>query len=187
MASRDITARKAIEERIHHLAQHDPLTGLPNRLLFSDRLQQALTSAKRQKSHLAVMFLDLDNFKPVNDTFGHDVGDVLLQQAALRIRGNIRELDTVARIGGDEFVVLLPIIETEQDALPVAEKIRNALSLPFNVAGHELSISSSIGIAVYPEHGVNEIELSKHADTAMYRSKQAGRNTVTLFQPDSVS
>ena len=179
----DITELKAVEEYERHLAQHDVLTNLPNRSLFSDRLQQALAAAKRDKEHLAVLFLDLDKFKPVNDAFGHSVGDLLLKDAAQRMQDSVRESDTVARIGGDEFVVLLPAIEEERDALVVAEKIREALNQPFELAGQSLSISSSTGIAIYPEHGGDELQLSKNADTAMYRAKESGRNKVLLFQP----
>ncbi|MCX7192249.1 MAG: diguanylate cyclase [Proteobacteria bacterium] len=165
------------------LATHDVLTGLPNRQLVSDRLVQALTAARRDKAHLALMFIDLDEFKPVNDTYGHDVGDLLLKEVAKRIHGCIRESDTVSRVGGDEFIVLLPIIEAGGDAGEVAEKIRLALNQPFELAGYKLRISSSIGIAIYPEHGIDESTLLKNADTAMYDAKNNGRNTVRLFQP----
>ncbi|MCX7177040.1 MAG: PAS-domain containing protein, partial [Proteobacteria bacterium] len=138
----DISDRKAAEMRVQHLAHHDLLTDLPNRTLFTDRLQQALAKAKRDKTRLALMYLDFDQFKPVNDTFGHAVGDLLLKDAAKRMRHCMRESDTVARIGGDEFVVLLPSVESEQDALGVAEKLRLALSQPFELAGHVMSISS---------------------------------------------
>jgi diguanylate cyclase (GGDEF)-like protein/PAS domain S-box-containing protein len=179
----DITTLKEVEAREHHLAQHDVLTNLPNRALFSDRLQQALAIAKREKGHLGVLFLDLDKFKPINDTYGHGVGDLLLQEVANRMQKCVRESDTVARIGGDEFVVLLPSIETENDALVVAEKIREALNQPFEIAGKSLSISSSTGVAVYPQHGTDELRLSKNADAAMYRVKKGGRNKVQLYQP----
>lgn len=178
----DITALKKVEEHERHLAQHDVLTNLPNRSLFSDRLQQALATAKRDKDHLAVLFLDLDKFKPINDTCGHGVGDLLLKEVAKRMQNCVRESDTVARIGGDEFVVLLPSIDTESDALLVAEKIREALNQPFELAGKSLSISSSTGIAIYPEHGTDELQLSKNADKAMYRVKKSGRNKVQLYQ-----
>lgn len=183
----DISERKAAEEHIQHLAHYDVLTDLPNRALFSDRLRQALVKAKRDKTHLALMFLDLDKFKLVNDTLGHDVGDLLLQEVAKRLRDCIRESDSAARIGGDEFVILLPVIEVEQDAMRVAEKIRLALNQPFALAGHSLHISTSIGIAVYPEHGSDETELSRNADTAMYYSKEGGRNNVKLYRPEMKS
>ena len=181
---RDITERKAVEERMIYMAQFDALTDLPNRALFTGRLQQALATAKRNKKHLALMFLDLDKFKPINDIFGHAIGDLLLKEAAKRMQGCMRESDIVARIGGDEFVVLLPIVEQEQDAMMVAEKIRHALSQPFDLVGQRMHISSSVGIAVYPEHGKNEKTLVKNADIAMYHAKKSGRNNVTLYRPE---
>ncbi|HYR05258.1 MAG TPA: diguanylate cyclase [Gallionella sp.] len=181
--STDISERKDIEEHMRHMAQYDGLTHLPNRALFSDRLQQALAAAKRDRKHLALMFLDLDRFKPINDTHGHAVGDLLLKEAAQRIQDCLRASDTAARIGGDEFVVLLPVIEAEQDASMVGEKIRNALIQPFELAGHTLHISSSIGIAVYPEHGDDEKLLTKSADIAMYHAKKNGRDNVKVYQP----
>ncbi|MEI7457206.1 MAG: diguanylate cyclase [Nitrosomonadales bacterium] len=178
----DITQRKADEENILHQAQHDALTDLPNRVLLIDRLQQALALARRDKTHLALMYLDLDQFKPVNDTLGHAVGDQLLQEVACRIRGCVREADTVARIGGDEFVVLLTSSEDQSDALTVAEKIRTVLNQTFHLSGAQLHISSSIGITLYPEHGASEHELLDHADSAMYCAKQSGRNQVRLYE-----
>lgn len=180
--TRDISERKAAQEEIKYMAMHDLLTGLPNRILLNDRLQQALIAAKREHSRGALMFLDLDRFKQVNDTLGHDVGDRLLTQVAGRMLVCVRESDTVARIGGDEFIVLLRTVEDAQDAISVAEKIRAALSQPFDLADHQLKISCSIGIAFYPEQGDDEIELSKHADIAMYRAKELGRDNVQLFK-----
>ncbi|NMM38511.1 MAG: diguanylate cyclase [Glaciimonas sp.] len=171
------------EARFRHQAQHDSLTGLPNRALFSDRLGQALAQAKRQHKRLALMFIDLDAFKPINDKLGHHVGDFLLKEVALRMQQHMRASDTVARIGGDEFVVLLPSIEDAQDALVLADIIRNAISEPFEMPdGTILNISSSIGVAVYPEDGLDETQLSRNADSAMYYAKQSGRNTVQAFQ-----
>ena len=178
----DITDRKSMEEKVQHLAQYDVLTDLPNRLLFSDRLQQALAIAKRDKAHLALMFIDLDKFKPVNDEFGHQMGDLLLKEAAKRMLECVRESDTIARLGGDEFVVLLPSIESEQDALLVAEKIRHSLNQPFALLGKHLFISSSTGIVIYPEHGIYEEELFMNADVAMYSAKAGGRNAAILFK-----
>lgn len=178
----DITDRKEMEEQVQHLAYHDPLTGLPNRMLFTDRLQQALATAKRDHAQLALLFIDLDKFKPINDTHGHHVGDLLLKEVAQRIRYCLRVSDTVARIGGDEFVVLLPMIKAEQDALEVAEKIRCSLNQPFELAGHSLSISSSTGIAIYPEHGDEEKKLMKNADAAMYYAKSVGRDNVQTYR-----
>ena len=181
--SKEITERKIMEDRLAYMAQHDPLTNLPNRVLFDDRLRHAITHAKRDNTRLALMFLDLDNFKPINDTFGHQIGDLILQAAAKRTQSCIRESDTAGRIGGDEFVVLLTTIE-EQDALVVAEKIRHSLNQPFDLHGYQsLNISSSIGIAIYPDHGSDEIQLSRSADNAMYLAKAQGRNKVQLFQP----
>jgi diguanylate cyclase (GGDEF)-like protein len=180
----DITDRKNADERIRHMAQYDVLTDLPNRTLLSDRLQQALATAKREQTRLALLFLDFDKFKPINDSLGHAIGDALLKIAAARMQLCMRESDTIARIGGDEFVVLLPAIETEQDALIVAEKIRLIIEKPFEIEGHVLGISTSIGVAIYPDHGDEEIQLSKHADLAMYYAKQNGRNTVTIYQHD---
>jgi len=178
---RDINERKAAAERMRRMAHYDALTELPNRTLLSDRLQQALATARRDKTRLAVMFIDLDMFKPINDTLGHYIGDLLLKEVAKRIQDCLRESDTAARIGGDEFVVLLPVIESEQDAMAVAEKIRYALCQPVELAGHTLHVSSSIGVAVYPEHGGEERALLKNADNAMYHAKAAGRNIVKLF------
>lgn len=178
---RDIAERKAAAASIHRMAHYDMLTDLPNRSLLSDRLHQALMSCKRERARLAVMFLDLDMFKIINDKHGHDTGDVLLKEAASRMLECLRETDTAARIGGDEFVILLPSIDSTETALLVAEKIRHVLCLPFDIAGHQLNISTSIGIAVYPEHGANDKMLLKNADTAMYLGKQQGRNTVVVF------
>jgi diguanylate cyclase (GGDEF)-like protein/PAS domain S-box-containing protein len=177
----DISERKAAEEHMTTLAHYDPLTGLPNRTLLTDRMQQAIAAAKREKSHMALMFIDLDKFKPVNDTLGHQIGDLMLKEVARRMLECLRESDSAARIGGDEFVVLLPVIEAEADAVAVAEKIRDALNQPFMLAGHSLFISSSIGVAEYPEHGNDEKTLLRNADTAMYFAKEAGRNNVMLF------
>jgi len=171
------------EARFRYIAQHDTLTCLPNRMLFSDRLQQEIAIAKRDKKYFAVMFLDLDRFKPVNDKFGHGVGDLLLKEAAKRIQDCVRESDTVARCGGDEFIVLFRAIEYKQDAMAVAEKIRHALNQPFELAGQNLKISSSTGIAIYPDHGADNVQLLKNADIAMYCAKGNGRNMVQLFQP----
>jgi diguanylate cyclase (GGDEF)-like protein/PAS domain S-box-containing protein len=180
--STDITERKDIEEHMQHMAQYDALTHLPNRALFDDRLKQAIAAAQRNKARLALMFIDLDKFKPVNDTYGHGVGDLLLKEVALRIQDCLRESDTAARIGGDEFVVLLPSIDTQQDASIVGQKILQSLNQPFELAGHNLEISGSIGVAVYPQHGKDEKLLVKNADIAMYYAKKNGRNNVKMYQ-----
>jgi diguanylate cyclase (GGDEF)-like protein/hemerythrin-like metal-binding protein/PAS domain S-box-containing protein len=182
----DITERKKSEERISHLALHDVLTDLPNRALFADRLEQAFANARRGKSPdrlLALMFCDLDKFKLINDMHGHAVGDMMLKEAARRMQDCVRGSDTVARIGGDEFVVLLPSIATEQEALQVAEKIRLALCEPYALAGQSLPMSSTIGIAISPQHGDDAVLLSRHADDAMYCAKESGRNCVHLYRP----
>ena len=182
--TRDISERKEIELRMTHMAQHDSLTGLPNRALFYDLLQQELAHAKRDKTRLALMFLDLDHFKSVNDTLGHAVGDLLLKEAALRMIDCVRQSDTVGRIGGDEFVVLLPVVKDDQDAFLVALKMRHALEQPFLLKGGQtVHISCSTGISTYPEHGDDDIELSKNADAALYQAKALGRNRVELFRP----
>ena len=180
-------ALKKNEKLLRFMAQHDPLTLLPNRMLFSDRLQQEITIAKRDKKNFAVMFLDLDEFKPVNDKFGHGVGDLLLKEAAKRIQDCVRESDTVGRFSGDEFIVLFRAIEHKQDAMAVAEKIRHALNQPFELAGQNLKISSSTGDAIYPDHGADEVQLLKNADIAMYCAKGNGRNMVQLFQPEMLA
>jgi len=167
---------------LEHTAKHDPLTGLPNRTLFYDRLQQAIIQAKRDKTSLALMLIDLDEFKPINDTLGHHIGDLLLKEAANRMCDCVRESDTVARLGGDEFVVLLPLIDGQRDAMMVAEKIRLAIKQSFNIENQYLITSASIGIAVYPEHGCDETQLSVSADNAMYLAKRGGRNRVHLCQ-----
>jgi diguanylate cyclase (GGDEF)-like protein/PAS domain S-box-containing protein len=179
----DISERKAMEEEMRHMAQHDALTGLPNRTLVFDRLQRVLSLAKRNKSRIALIFLDLDQFKQINDTLGHEVGDLLLQEAARRMQGCVRESDTVGRLGGDEFVVILPEVEAERDVTLTAEKIRQQLEQPFLIVSRTLKITSSIGIAVYPEHGDNESMLVRNADTAMYRAKERGGNKVIIFEP----
>lgn len=182
--NRELAERMRAEARLQYMAHHDALTDLPNRTLFSDRLKQGLAQARRDKSKLALLFLDLDHFKPINDTYGHAVGDLLLKEMAVRMRKCVREADTVSRIGGDEFLVLLPTIDTSHDAVLVAEKMLAALSQTFVLDGRDLHISGSIGIAIYPEHGGNEILLTHQADTAMYYAKSAGRNRAKMYRPD---
>lgn len=182
----DITLRKAAEAEINLLAFHDPLTLLPNRRLLNDRLHQAVALAKRDQHRLALIFIDLDRFKPVNDAFGHPAGDELLQLIAQRLLSCVRESDTIARVGGDEFVVLLPHIKTIPDAMGVAEKIHDVLKQPFQLQGAvnaTVSISSSLGIGIYPDHAADEVTLMRQADTAMYRAKTAGRDRVDLVAP----
>lgn len=171
---------RASEERMRHMAQHDPLTQLPNRALFSDRLQAALARARRDRQLAGLMFVDLDRFKTINDLFGHAVGDRLLVAASARMRECLRESDTLARLGGDEFVVLLPHIDSPADAELVAERIRATLVQPFGLDGHELHISASVGIGIYPDHGLDDTALMKSADDAMYRAKDVGGNRLNF-------
>lgn len=174
----DITKKKLADEQIAHMALHDALTDLPNRVLLAERLQQALLMARREKTRLALLYIDLDRFKPINDTLGHTTGDVLLQLVAQRMRDCVRESDTVARMGGDEFAVLLPAIQSREHALMVAEKLRTALEASFEVEGRQLDISCSLGGAFYPEDGSDGEALTQSADQAMYLAKNNGRNRV---------
>jgi diguanylate cyclase (GGDEF)-like protein/PAS domain S-box-containing protein len=179
---RDITAQKQAEEKIQQMAYHDSLTGLPNRKLFSDRLAIALAQAQRNQRGVAVAMLDLDNFKNVNDTLGHDVGDLLLKAAAERLSAELRKGDTVARFGGDEFVLILPDLKGMEDAIQVAQKIVESFRKPFLIDTHQLIVTTSIGIAVYPHDGTDEGILLKNADIAMYQVKQTGRNRYQLYK-----
>jgi len=178
---RDITERTYAEEQIKHLAYHDALTGLPNRLLFKDRVTVALSHAQRDNSRLAVLFLDLDRFKVINDSLGHNIGDQLLQAVASRIQSCVRDSDTLARLGGDEFTLLLPNLVRSDDAAPIAEKILDAVRQPFHIEGREFYITTSIGISLYPEDGSDAETLIKNADTAMYQAKEQGRDNYQLF------
>ena len=182
-AFRDITEIKRAEETIRHLAYHDPLTDLPNRMLFEDRLAVALAQARRKKRMVAVMFLDLDRFKVVNDTVGHALGDRLLKGVGERLMGLVRDGDSVARVGGDEFTVLLPDVARPEDTVEVAERILDVLRQPWVLNGHEFHISTSIGIAMYPNDGEDAESLLRNADTAMYRAKDGGRDNYKLYTP----
>jgi diguanylate cyclase (GGDEF)-like protein/PAS domain S-box-containing protein len=179
--SRDITDRKVIQQRIQHLAYHDNLTGLPNRGLLQDRLARAIARAERSGRKVAVLFIDLDNFKNVNDTLGHDVGDELLRQVSRRLTECVRLEDTIARQGGDEFIVLLDQLEDGRNASIVAQKILNSLRHPLSLAGADQHVSGSVGIAVYPEDGRDAQTLMKNADTAMFHGKSLGKNTYQYF------
>jgi diguanylate cyclase (GGDEF)-like protein/PAS domain S-box-containing protein len=174
----DITEHKLAEERIQRVAHHDSLTGLPNRLLFNDRLNQVISLAKRDSRQFALLYLDLDKFKPVNDALGHTAGDELLQGVATRIRQQVRESDTVARVGGDEFTVILPDIARGEEAETVAKKINAAFATPFQLGSQKQSvnIATSIGIALYPADGRDADALVKAADAAMYSAKQVGNS-----------
>lgn len=171
-----LTRLKQTNEQITYLAHHDTLTALPNRILFYDRLNQAITRGRREKELSAVLFLDLDGFKLINDTFGHDVGDVLLREAAKRIVGCVRESDTVARMGGDEFTVILSNVRTPDNIKHVANKIVEAIARPFVLNGKECSVSVSIGISLHPDNGETATQLVKVADAAMYLAKHSGKN-----------
>ena len=177
----DITERKQSEERMRHIAQHDTLTGLPNRLALLMRLAQLLPEARRHNWKVAIMFLDLDRFKIINDTLGHQVGDEMLREVACRLSSVVRETDFVARLGGDEFVIILPGINSPSDAATVAGKVIVALSSAIEANGHELHTSPSIGISLFPDDGPDGDIILKNADTAMYHAKAAGRNNYQFF------
>jgi diguanylate cyclase (GGDEF)-like protein len=178
----DISDRIEMEQQIRHLAYHDSLTDLPNRYLFEDRLNLALKYAKRNQRQLGVLFIDLDGFKAVNDTYGHDIGDMLLKAVSARIASLLRVSDTLSRVGGDEFIVLLPEIADSDDGLHVAGKLLDALAEPFDIAEQSLLVSASIGLAMFPEHGEDDQTLLKKADIAMYEAKKDGKNAVRVFQ-----
>jgi diguanylate cyclase (GGDEF)-like protein/PAS domain S-box-containing protein len=180
---RDVTQRKRQEERLAFLAIHDSLTELPNRVLFNDRLTLALANAVRRKKEIAVLMLDLDRFKKVNDTLGHSVGDRLLKAVAERLPGLLRKSDTIARLGGDEFMVLLPEISSPGSAGRVARRILRAFKQPYDLKDRKISITASIGIASYPRDGEDVESLTKNADIAMYAAKESGRNTYKLYVP----
>jgi diguanylate cyclase (GGDEF)-like protein/PAS domain S-box-containing protein len=177
----DITERKMAEERFHYLAHYDSLTGLANRTLFFDRLHQAMRMAKRGGHLLALLFLDLDGFKFINDTYGHDAGDVVLKETAKRLLENVRESDTVARMGGDEFTVILPSIENKKGAAIVAQKIIRAISEPYAIFNEQCAMSASIGISIYYGGEEDTDTLIKKADIAMYRAKQSGKNCFAFY------
>ncbi|MEW6164768.1 MAG: EAL domain-containing protein [Pseudomonadota bacterium] len=178
----DISLVKQNEERLHRLAHYDALTDLPNRLLLADRLHHALAHAERSGTQVALLFVDLDRFKLVNDSLGHRAGDLLLQEVARRLRGAVRSQDTVARIGGDEFTVILPDLASPAGAANVAEKIIEALALPFVIEGHDLFVTASVGIAIYPLTADTPDNLIKHADIAMYQAKEQGRNNYLFYR-----
>lgn len=179
----DITARVTAEAELEFQAYHDPLTGLPNRALFSDRLNLALARARRHQEPIAVLYADLDHLKRVNDTLGHTIGDLLLKQAAERFREAVREEDTVARFGGDEFVVLLIGVKDGETAARVAEKLIARMNEPMEVGGHTLRVTTSVGVSTWPADGDDAETLVKNADNALYQSKEQGRNTFRMFTP----
>ncbi len=179
----DITESRKAEQQIQQMAYFDTLTKLPNRALFHDRINQALAQAKRDNTSMAVLFLDLDHFKNVNDTLGHSAGDQLLIEASHRLSSHIRSSDTLARMGGDEFVVVITHLGEQLNATYVAQKLIDSIQAPFQIKGNELYVSASIGIALFPDDGTNAETLIKHADMAMYFSKESGRNTYNFFSP----
>jgi len=181
---RDITDRKVAEKRIEYLALYDALTGLPNRTLLHDRLAKALADARRRKDKVAILFLDLDMFKDVNDSLGHSVGDLVLQEVAERLKRWAREQDTVARLGGDEFLIMLTHIRDVPDAAVTTERLMDAMTTEFVVQGHSLSIGCCVGISIFPEHGADGEALIKNADAAMYSAKDSGRNNFRFFTAD---
>jgi diguanylate cyclase (GGDEF)-like protein/PAS domain S-box-containing protein len=181
----DITHRKLARLQLEFQAHHDALTGLPNRALLEQRLAAALRHAERGGGGLALLYLDVDRLKAVNDTLGHDAGDALLRGLGERLTHCLRREDTVARVGGDEFVVLLPAVRTRQEATGIAQKILKALAARFQLEGREIQVTSSLGIALYPEDGRDAATLRRRADAALYRAKQVGRNTYRFSSPDS--
>jgi diguanylate cyclase (GGDEF)-like protein/PAS domain S-box-containing protein len=177
----DITERKIAEDKVQSLAYFDALTGLPNRTLLRDRLSKALAAAHRQKNKVALLFLDLDRFKTINDSLGHSVGDLLLQEVAERLRSCTREQDTVARLGGDEFLIVLTNVKDIQTVAVAAERFMDAMTAEFVIQGHTLRVSCSVGISIFPEQGADSETLIKNADAAMYSAKDGGRNNFRLF------
>ncbi len=180
----DVSAARAVTQKMAHLAQHDFLTDLPNRVLLGDRVAIAIALARRHGKQCAVLFLDLDGFKDINDRFGHPIGDQLLRSVSLRLVGCVRDSDTVSRRGGDEFVVLLSEIERAPDAAVSAEKILLAVAAPHHLGGKEIHITASIGICVFPDDGPDAETLIRRADSAMYQAKEDGRNTFRFFRED---
>ncbi len=185
--ARDVTERKRMERELNDIASHDFLTGLPNRMLLNDRLNVALAAAKRNKSKLVVMMLDLDRFKVVNDTYGHSIGDTVLRIAGERLVSLVRKSDTVARVGGDEFLVLLPKIGRVEDCVKVARKILEAFRKPFAVNSYKIPVTTSVGFAVYPEDGEDSEALLKNADIAMYWVKEQGRDNYAAYSVGKVN
>jgi diguanylate cyclase (GGDEF)-like protein/PAS domain S-box-containing protein len=179
----DVTTERALAEQILHASEHDFLTGLPNRLLLNDRLGQAIALAQRHKSHIALLFLDLDGFKHINDSLGHLIGDKLLQSVAGRLQQHVRTPDTVSRQGGDEFVLLLQEVQRPEDAAVTARRVLQALSQAHSIEQHDLCVTASIGISMFPEDGQNAETLLKNADTAMYQAKESGRQCYRFFKP----
>ena len=181
VTGRDISFRHEIEQRLRHIAVHDELTGLPNRALLTDRLHMAIAHAKRGKTGFTVVELDLDGFKKVNDALGHAIGDKLLQVAADRLRTLLRDGDTLARIGGDEFAAILPGLATDPEVQTIALRMISSMQQPFEIDGHALYLSTSVGAAIYPRHGDTDVKLLAHADAALYRAKETGKARCVIY------
>lgn len=177
----EIKLREQVERQLRHQATHDHLTGLPNRVLLFDRMKQSLSFEARHNSLLAIMILDLDNFKGINDTLGHLSGDLLLKKVAQVLQKCMRQYDTVGRMGGDEFVIVVNDVNSVQDIVAFAEKVTGVFQRSFEIGERKVQVTTSIGVAVYPLHGTSIEELLKKADVAMYAAKQSGRNTYHLF------
>jgi diguanylate cyclase (GGDEF)-like protein len=180
-SQQEITDRKKAEKAIQHLANHDALTGLPNRRLFDERIKLEIARSERNQLRFSVMLFDLDQLKNVNDSYGHNIGDMLLQAVAQRLLGLLRKSDTIARMGGDEFFLILPEMKQREDAIQTAERILSALSTPFHLETFQINITTSIGVSFYPEDGEDPEELIKKADVAMYKAKERGGNTYHLY------
>jgi diguanylate cyclase (GGDEF)-like protein len=180
----DISDIKSHQQQLERMAHHDVLTGLPNRMLLNDRLDMAIAQAQRNRERLAVCFMDLDGFKLVNDNLGHEVGDLLLVEVARRLMAGSRATDTVARLGGDEFVLVFADFSDEDECLQLVSRIKDAINRPFHIRGHEMHVTASIGVAVYPDVDADGNTLLRYADQAMYKAKQSGRNTIRFFEPE---
>jgi diguanylate cyclase (GGDEF)-like protein/PAS domain S-box-containing protein len=183
----EILERRHAEEQVRHLANHDALTGLPNRRLLMDRLEQAMNLTRRHGDRLALLFIDLDCFKLINDRFGHRVGDLILQAVAGRMRDTLREVDTISRVGGDEFVLVLPNMRAEADATEIAQKLLARLDEPYPIDGDVLHVTPSIGISMFPRDASDEETLISRADAAMYRAKQLGRRNVQTYSVETAT
>jgi diguanylate cyclase (GGDEF)-like protein len=186
MVFRDVSEARAMRLKMTHLAQHDFLTDLPNRLLLNDRITQAISLSRRHSKPLAVLFLDLDGFKHINDSLGHEIGDKVLQLVAHRLVACVRASDTVSRHGGDEFVVLLSEVADAGDAAFLAERILSALEIPYAISERDVHLSASIGISIYPQDGHDADFLIKSADTAMYQAKGKGSNNYHFFEQNMI-
>jgi diguanylate cyclase (GGDEF)-like protein len=181
VTSRDFTERKRVSDRVNFLAHYDQLTGLPNRTLLHERLSSAILRCRRDNHKIAVFVLDVDHFKRINDSLGHDVGDALLSAVGKRLLNSVRETDTVARLGGDEFVIVLPDVKSMEDVNRCGLKLLEAVAAPVTIRDHQLAVTVSIGFCIYPDSGLDMDEILRHADAAMYTVKAAGRNGLTSY------